>query len=58
MRRCSGSSDISLCNNLRCKDRESCCRFIAKPVFMQSYIMIDEVTDKDKCEFFIDAEEK
>lgn len=45
--------DISMCSNKNCKSRLECYRYRAYPSkFMQSYIVVEGETDKDKCRYF------
>lgn len=47
-------ADISMCQNVKCKDRDSCYRFTATPnPYWQSYILLPS-KNKNECEFYWD----
>lgn len=46
-------ADISMCQNKKCKDKDTCYRFNAVPEkYYQSYMLIEGTKDKNKCEYY------
>ena len=50
--------DISMCENINCKKRKSCYRYLAKPnEYLQSYVLFNSEGAKD-CDFYWHVDRK